>query len=268
MARTAVELPDPLENAAGGGSAAMGGTDDLLAQLAGDEVDRLLSEADAVPPDPAHADRPPLDADAATEPGGDAAKSRAAMEDLFDEMDAADAVTASVNASKPKESDKGKSAQAVIEERADALVERARREADEAAVAAVVETPEPQDAPPSAAAALAAEMDADEAAHQAALARMMKPGKPAPTPAPPSAVDAEPVEVTATTTIDEAAVEFAQADDAAAERVPLLVRVLEFLNAPLAGLSAGVREALGKIAIVTAVNAVAVLVYVLIFRRH
>src|SRR5688500_20197958 len=55
MARTAVELPDPLENAGGGGGA--NSADDLLAQLAGDEVDRLLSEADATPPDPAHADR-------------------------------------------------------------------------------------------------------------------------------------------------------------------------------------------------------------------
>src|SRR5689334_21719088 len=106
MARTAVELPDPLENpAAAGGSAAMGGTDDLLAQLAGDEVDRLLSEADAVPPNPEHADRPAFDAESALGPAGDAGesgKSRAAMAALFDEMDAADAVDAVEIAVKPQ----------------------------------------------------------------------------------------------------------------------------------------------------------------------
>jgi hypothetical protein len=48
---------------------------------------------------------------------------------------------------------------------------------------------------------------------------------------------------------------------------PLLVRLLEWLNAPLDGLSDGARAAIGKAAIVTMVNALGVLVYVLIFRR-
>jgi hypothetical protein len=46
------------------------------------------------------------------------------------------------------------------------------------------------------------------------------------------------------------------------------VRILEWVNSPLAGLSDEIREALGKVALVTTLNAVAVLTYVLVFRRH
>src|SRR5687768_10515368 len=44
MGQAAVDLPDPLESAAA--PAAPEGADDLLAQLAGDEIDRLLAEAE------------------------------------------------------------------------------------------------------------------------------------------------------------------------------------------------------------------------------
>ncbi len=47
----------------------------------------------------------------------------------------------------------------------------------------------------------------------------------------------------------------------------VLVKCLEVLNSPLALVPDELREAFGKIAIVTLVNAVAVLVYVLFFRR-
>jgi hypothetical protein len=59
----------------------------------------------------------------------------------------------------------------------------------------------------------------------------------------------------------------AEADAQASSHVPLLVRVLEWVNSPLGNLSDRVREALGKVALVTTMNAVAVLTYVLIFRR-
>jgi hypothetical protein len=58
-----------------------------------------------------------------------------------------------------------------------------------------------------------------------------------------------------------------QIDPAAEEREPLLLRFLEWLNAPLANLSDSARAALGKVAIATTVNALAVLLYVLVFRR-
>jgi hypothetical protein len=43
---------------------------------------------------------------------------------------------------------------------------------------------------------------------------------------------------------------------------------LESVNAPLIPLPDAVRDALGKVAILTLVNATAVLLYVLFFRRH
>ena len=53
----------------------------------------------------------------------------------------------------------------------------------------------------------------------------------------------------------------------AASRVEPVIRALEAVNAPLAFLPDAVRDALGKVAIVTLVNALAVLIYVLFFRH-
>ena len=47
-----------------------------------------------------------------------------------------------------------------------------------------------------------------------------------------------------------------------------LLRPLEWLNAPLAACSDTVREALGKVALMTLVNALAILLYVLFLRKH
>ena len=43
---------------------------------------------------------------------------------------------------------------------------------------------------------------------------------------------------------------------------------LELLNAPFAAMPETFREVLGKVAILTLFNSVAVLAYVLLFRRH
>jgi hypothetical protein len=48
----------------------------------------------------------------------------------------------------------------------------------------------------------------------------------------------------------------------------LLVRILAWINSPLDSSPDHVREAIGKIAILTAVNAVSVLAYVIFFRHH
>lgn len=64
MGQAVVDLPDPLDAPP---PTSLSGTDDLLAQLAGDEIDRLLAEADAdqapappPPPAPPPAPAPPL----------------------------------------------------------------------------------------------------------------------------------------------------------------------------------------------------------------
>ena len=56
--------------------------------------------------------------------------------------------------------------------------------------------------------------------------------------------------------------------DDANRPTPLLVRVLEWINVPLLGWPDAVREAMGKVAILTLLNAVAVLLYVLWLRRR
>ena len=52
------------------------------------------------------------------------------------------------------------------------------------------------------------------------------------------------------------------------EPLPLLLRPLEWINAPLAQCSDITRERVGKIAILTTVNALAILAYVAFIRRH
>jgi hypothetical protein len=51
------------------------------------------------------------------------------------------------------------------------------------------------------------------------------------------------------------------------ERVPFYVRMLEWINAPFDALPDGARDAIGKVAVMTLVNAVAILIYVLFFRH-
>jgi hypothetical protein len=51
-------------------------------------------------------------------------------------------------------------------------------------------------------------------------------------------------------------------------KLPLYLKPLQWINAPLMPFPAAVREAIGKIAILTLFNAIAVILYVLIFRRH
>jgi hypothetical protein len=50
--------------------------------------------------------------------------------------------------------------------------------------------------------------------------------------------------------------------------LPLYLRPLEWLSAPLDACPENVRDVIGKVAILTTVNAVSVLIYVFLFRRH
>jgi len=322
MARAEVDLDDP---AKGGDGAATNSADDLLAQLAGDEVDRMLSEADAAAPEALNVDRAVPDAPAVviTPPATDrpvaksaarklanvnansnatartqtaplatsvpAAKpakvvpadnsvleaTEAALDGLFNELNAslpqvspvvvkaAEAEPVPAVEPAPPENETPVNAQSIEEvltRRAQDLIAQATREDDAIVPDSSLSTGEPL----SAADALAAEMEADERAHLEALKRM-KAGAPAEEPeavaeAVPAPVEAGP------TQIDEDKVDYSKPDKA--DRVPLLVRVLEWINAPLAGLSDGVRAAIGKVALVTTLNAIAVFAYVVLFRRH
>src|SRR4051794_23608585 len=116
MARADVDLDDPVKS---GDGAASNSADDLLAQLAGDEVERMLSEAEAAAPEALNVDRAVPEsamgsssainsksktADAAVDGAGSGSDvfraTEAALDGLFDELDEAKEVAGLTGAEK------------------------------------------------------------------------------------------------------------------------------------------------------------------------
>jgi hypothetical protein len=265
MPRTAVNLPDPTQTPARG---AVSNADDLLSQLAGEELDRLLSEADSAPADASGFELPDEQARDAGE---------ASLDELFNELDDKELPTLAEDDTPPPAPPPPFSKAPIAEVAPKATPAPKPLEAA------------PTPAPPSNADALAAEMEADERAHAAALRRMKQGGaddaetaapaqastaveSPVPPAAPVVADAPEPAEpVDQAVTIDpdlSALAENPPQFELAAPPPPFVVRLLEWINAPLAGVSVGMRESMGKIAIITTINAIGVFVYVLFFRRH
>ena len=299
MGQATVDLPDPLDQQPP--TANPGGVDDLLSQLAGDEIDRLLAEADeeAAPPvrpgtpidapvEPIHFDEEtvlatPSRAAAAAgvpklSPNSPLAKLNALADLPPDSADAPGNAPSSL-------ADDSMSVDAETQASLDALsselgvapaqpmqsgvlppgaVEKVL--ADEAA--GLLGAP-----PAPAAAAGAAPAQAEEfgttADERGALA---------------AGVDAELSEAVtskkplgakvAQTAPTKPAAEISSKDLYAVlgygrdeDALPLLLRPLEWLNAPLDAFPYTVRDTIGKAAIITMINAVAVLVYVAFFRR-
>jgi hypothetical protein len=268
MPRTAVNLPDPMPNS---GHGVMNNADDLLSQMAGEELDRLLSEAES---HPAEASGFELPGESRPDAG------EASLNELFDELDDKDLPTLAEDETPPAAPPPPFSKAPIAEA---AKVEPVKTPAP----VAKAQAPQAVEAPLSAADDLAAEMEADERAHAEALRRMKQGGKV--DEAPPQQASFAPVvkALTAETNpspvgpavVDEPAVTIDPDLAALGEEVPpqfvpsepstpFLVRLLEWVNAPLAGVSAGMREVMGKIAIITTLNAIGVFVYVLFFRRH
>ena len=392
MGQSGIDLPDPLGQSTArdrSSSAAVSppvNADDLLAQLAGEEVDRLLSDvrggAGEAGGDELKLDRllnvdrrarressteklarkAPVQATPAREAAAAAMTAlgtppEVAIDDLFKQMGPGEAAAASggldtddiaseIEAELAEELEgetgvgRGQALEESLTARAQQLIDQARWEAADdyviegspeaesnrasfAAAAGVelppkqVETVSPAPAlatagetaqPPSAAAALAREMDEEERHHADTLARLAAAkdreeaakhvgtggldvtgvaivgeveitadSSPRPHAQPQSApqgaqavgvgVISAGQEITIGETIEMDAVAIDAGVDLDDGREPLLVRFLEWLNAPFADLSDRAREAMGKVAIATMVNAVGVLAYVLIFRR-
>ena len=245
MGKAAVDLPDPLQTSSGADRGrALTSTDDLLAQLAGEEIDRLLAEVEdgaAAPaaPTPAHApspapvkppaflfDDPAPPAAPATdvpalpdEPGQQPDLARDAA-DLNAELDAIFGAAAAPSAALPAAAG---SSQAIAPVPAPGL------DAD------LNETSAAERAGLNAPAASAA-------AHAPAPAPRV-----APAPMPPPARVAAPEGDTAP--------------------LPIYLKPLEWINAPLESCPQPVRDFVGKAAIITLANAAAILIYVLLFRR-
>jgi hypothetical protein len=237
MGQAAVELPETTKSAA----AAPTNADDLLSQLAGEEIDRMLAESDS-----AKGNEPP------------------AEERLASTIES-------------------------IEQIESELVE-AERQAAEAPVA-----PETEPAPPAAPIAEKME-DAFSAEVNQLLGQLDEPSEsasppadPAPaaktqvvteTPAPEMPAAKTPVIEEPTTAAERAALAEPPAAEpvvaepklvaepqAAAQRVAIYVRALELINGPFASCSQTLRDTLGKVAILTFMNSLGVLLYVLLFKH-
>jgi len=213
MGQTALDVPDPVEKP----DASLASTDDLLAQLAGDEIDRLLAEADSErPPKPAAA---PAEQSPASQPSIPTVESATAtvsrdvsdIDQLFTDLDPTKS-----GAPKPTGADSAPAGASVAPP---PLV--APQTISEAAPAAAQ--------PASQADQLAADLE-DELSASIIAARG------------------------------------ADSDDE--QSPPIWLKPLEWINAPLAACPESVRDALGKVGILTLVNSLAIIAYVLLFRRH
>jgi len=191
-------LPDPGDAASGPAPAAAASADDLLAQLAGEEIDRLLAEADDGLP-------PPGATPAATSPSSEE----------------------TVNAEAPVNA--GAASIHTVEKIGDQLDQLLKE----------IETPKPQ-------------AESETPVARATIAQLGA----------------------ATSSNEVSALIGEQLGSNVAEAtedstpLPMYVRALEILNAPFAAMPDGLREFLGKVAVLTMFNSIAVLMYVLIFRRH
>jgi len=252
MGQVAIDLPDPMQNAAPAGGP---GVDDLLAQLAGEEIDRLLAEADVERPTQTPQIRTPP-ADFSPLPPSPAEANTSAMAPM-----AADPAVVA----EPQVIPQAKAAAPIAEADVEELDARVAKELntlfteldgekpdavpDKAALApapAVALTP--QDLVNAAMAATPA-APVDPVAHAQELEKQVLGqtlldalGGPIEMPTPVSRLKSI--------------------------NLGVLLRPLEWVNAPLNACSDTVRETLGKVAIMTLINALAILLYVMFLRKH
>ncbi len=263
MGQAIVDLPDPLEKQPNGASSA----DDLLAQLAGDEIDRMLTEANvdasSVVEEATTTQRETTEAvtDGAQKQSSNPSTA-SAVDDLLSSLDEPAPATAEAAASPSTTLDPNE---------IDKLLDDA------------ITPPDVHPAPMEGAAkididqALAAEADAKlaphtaavtaEAADDAAHAHASTIAAPATLTPPPSAEQAtESAERDGL--LATVAGEAKDDDEDPLAPLPIWLRPLEWLSAPMDVFSDEVRSFFGKAAILTLVNSAAVIIYVLMFRRH
>jgi hypothetical protein len=252
MGQATLDLPDPLEPAAAPATPAA--ADDLLAQLANDEIDRLLAEAEFEPekhgkPAPA-ANAPPRS------PAVDAAFD-AALKGAAGSQPSPQAQTLPVVANAPAPP-------------APSTLSQQMQQVFAGTTPVTAAAPDVIDVPGVAKIVDAKVIDTQLApSGPAKLANNaeLTPVVVAPVDGGTSLAERDGLragEIEALT-----ADPLGELDEPESEaRVPLVLKPLVWINAPFAAVPEGAREALGKVAIVTLVNAIGVLAYVLIFRKH
>ena len=256
MGQALDDLPDPINSTSLGTATS---ADDLLARLAGEEIDRLLADeslGEGAELAEATAEPDPLLPPSKTEPEAvDAPDPETArqLDELFAQLVDTDSGNAPAPARQPTTSPASATvADSVLSQQLDDLF--APLEAEPADSAAPAPRPAPLAAPAQPAVpaeAPEATTSVDPADQTGALERQVL------------AADLLESQESA----ENAPVEDEAVDDQPAEpRVPICLRLLELLNAPLANVSETVRNVLGKAAVVTLVNALLILIYVLFVR--
>lgn len=263
MAQAAVALPETKKSASPAPQSANSvNVDELLSQLAGEEIDRLLADAEngrsAEPPAPRTTSEP-IVSPTATAPSVIAAPTTAEVTDTTN----ASANDAPKHAAVAPAADDPFSAQLddlfnQLESQTiavpDAAPEKVEKPAAPAVIAAAIEPVAAAEAVTSHAVASAAQLveshappadvhtvESDHDTHNAAAERIALELD-----APVKSMLAAPFE----------------------PRPSLLIRFLELLNAPMNSCPQSVRSTIGKLALMTLFNAIAVLVYVVAFRKH
>jgi hypothetical protein len=259
-----VDLPDPLDDHANPAGAAAG--DDLLSQLAGDEIDRLLAEGD----EPLSSGRKATD----LEPDEGSAAGAPAAEAVEVDAPAADAVAEEAvegpgESAGPSEASSLDAvfSQITAKEQAGDLQEPPNEAGEPAGEVEGPAGEGPVDAAAldaSLAGAALAGVKQEDVGDHAGEGVGAAPGTDAPggEEGETSAAERSALTVEAELAESQALVEGEEAP------LPLVLRPLVWLNAPLGFLPEAMRNALGKVALVTLFNALAVLAYVLIFRKH
>lgn len=226
-----------------------GKADDLLSDLAGQEIDKLLADAQIDP-----ASDPPAESAVAPPAAPLAEESTQRVDDA--DLDAADAAELT-----PEEA--AREVDAAVEAQLDDLF----RQEGEAPADALAD--DPADASTGAARVAAPASQAGPSAPQASAAAPKPPAAPAGDP--PGDLHAEVGDLL--DALGGAEIEAPGRDPSpapraldAGDRLRWLVRPLELVNAPLGGLSDEARDLVGKIALITTFNAAAVLIYVFFLR--
>jgi hypothetical protein len=284
--------------------------DEMLAQLAGSEIDRLLAEADANVSDPSAAEsssasatapaaqpeESPVELHSAAMPS-ESAEDQAALsgelDQLFNELQkevaekpapAAKSPAKSAAKSTANSAPAPSAASAAVADPVPAPVSAPVIEAEKPAESALPDNSEKSDAAPQGEerAALLEAAGFENAPAPAAPAAAPAPvaaAAPAaavtaaPPPSPAAAVDAPAVtnasEKNAVLSAAGFETDKAGAKSSLAEKsVTILIKPLEWMNAPIEFAPVAVRAAIGRAGIVTLINAILVLGYVLIFRKH
>ena len=301
MGQATVDLPDPLEQPP---AASPANTDDLLAQLAGDEIDRLLAEADADAPAPAAVAVPALQPEAPADPPAPATGSvsippapvespsgpTVAIPPAAPVAEAAQVAPAIPEGGVAPGADVGGAVQSQLDDLLQELTAGTTPSSPTPTSAAApapasLEAPAPA-APAAELSAAANAVDQEIASAAPAVLKDLEAELEAVAPAgsATASAPAEPVNPDATTSAGERRGLGASPEDASTsgavvnqdevdallepEALPIYLKPLEWLNAPFDLLPDTVRDVIGKVALLTLFTAVAVLVYVFLIRKH